>query len=88
MKGFKSAIESDALENTNFRKVLYTSEYSHLVLMGLPPGEGIGLETHKRNDQFFRVERGHGRCLIDGTEYTLRDGDAIVVSLGGPPQHY
>ena len=82
MKGFKSAIENDAIENTNFRKVLYTSEYSQLVLMSLLPGEEIGLETHERNDQFFRVERGHGKCVIDGTEYQLRDGDAVVVPRG------
>jgi hypothetical protein len=27
MKGFKSNIEKDALKNTNFRKVLYTSKH-------------------------------------------------------------
>ena len=82
MKGFKTAIETDAVENTNFRKVLYTSEYSQLVLMSLRPMEEIGLETHDGNDQFFRVEKGHGKCIIDGTEYELRDGDAVVVPLG------
>ena len=82
MKGFKSAIENDALENTNFRKVVYTSEYSQLVLMSLLPMEEIGLETHSANDQFFRVEKGRGKCVIDGNEYELKDGDAIVVPRG------
>ncbi len=82
MKGFKTAIENDALGNTNFREVLYTSKYSQLVLMSLRPGEEIGLETHQSNDQFFRVEKGHGKCLIDGNEYELRDGDAVVVPSG------
>ena len=50
MKGFKSAIENDASENTDFRKVVYTSEYSQLVLMSLLPMEEIGLETHSAND--------------------------------------
>lgn len=82
MRGFKSAIENDAVTNTNFRKVLYTSENSQLVLMSLLPGEEIGLETHEGNDQFFRVEKGHGRCIIDGNEYGLSDGDAVVVPRG------
>lgn len=82
MKGFKAAIESDVIENTDFRRVLYTSEYSQLVLMNLLPGEEIGLETHEGNDQFFRVEKGHGLCVIDGNEYELRDGDAVVVPRG------
>ena len=82
MKGFKTAIEYDALKNENFRKVLYTSAHSQLVLMSLRPGEEIGLETHTANDQFFRVERGIGKCLIDGNEYSLTDGDAIIIPSG------
>lgn len=82
MKGFKSAIETDAVENDNFRKVIYTSKYSQLVLMSLLPSEEIGLETHTANDQFFRVEKGHGKCVIDGNEYTLSDGDAVIVPSG------
>lgn len=82
MKGFKTAIEYDALKNENFRKVLYTSAHSQLVLMSLRPGEEIGLETHTANDQFFRVEKGIGKCLIDGNEYSLTDGDAIIIPSG------
>lgn len=82
MKGFKSAIEHDAVANSNFRKVLYTSEHSQLVLMSLLPGEEIGLETHADNDQFFRVEKGYGKCIIDESEYGLHDGDAVIVPRG------
>ena len=82
MKGFKSAIENDAVANDNFRKVLYTSKHSQLVLMSLLPNEEIGLETHASNDQFFRVEKGNGKCIIDGSEYLLSDGDAVVVPSG------
>ena len=82
MKGFKTSIENDTLENTNFRKVVYTSKHAQLVLMSLRPGEEIGIETHRDNDQFFRVEKGRGRCLIDGNVYELSDGDAVVVPSG------
>ena len=82
MKGFKSNIEKDTLANNSFRKVLYTSKHSQLVLMSLKPNEEIGEETHPDNDQFFRIEAGHGKCIIDGNEYQIKDGDAIVVPAG------
>ncbi len=82
MKGFKSNIEKDTLKNKNFRKVLYTSKHSQLVLMTLKPKEEIGAETHPENDQFLRFEGGRGRVEIDGNKYTVKDGDAVIVPAG------
>lgn len=82
MKGFKSNIENDTLKNENFRKVLYTSKHSQLVLMTLKIGEEIGEEVHKGIDQFFRFEGGKGKCIINGHEYHVKDGDAIIVPAG------
>ena len=82
MKGFYADIEKDTLENSNFRKVLYTGKNSQLVLMSLKPKEEIGMEVHEENDQFFRFEQGEGKCIIDGNEYDLKDGVAIIVPAG------
>lgn len=82
MKGFVSNIEKDTLENENFRKVLYTGKHSQLVLMCLAPNEEIGMEVHLDNDQFFRFERGLGKAIIDGNEYDIKDGIAVVVPAG------
>jgi len=82
MKGFCSNIEKDTLENDNFRKVLYTGKHSQLVLMSLLANEEIGMEVHEDNDQFFRIEKGNGKCIIDGNEYEISDGSAIVVPAG------
>jgi mannose-6-phosphate isomerase-like protein (cupin superfamily) len=82
MKGFSANIEKETLENNNFRKVLYSGKHSQLVLMSLRPNEEIGMEVHPDNDQFFRFEKGEGKCIIDGNEYDLRDGSAIVVPAG------
>lgn len=82
MKGFVSNIEKLARENANFRKVLYTAPFCQLVLMSLRPGEEIGLEVHPENDQFFRFEKGRGKCVIDGREFEVSDGDAAVVPAG------
>lgn len=82
MKGFNTDIENATRENTDFRRVLYTAHRSQLVLMCLQPGEEIGEEVHAENDQFFRIEEGEGKCIIDGNEYALKDGSAIVVPMG------
>jgi mannose-6-phosphate isomerase-like protein (cupin superfamily) len=79
MKGFKSNIEKDTLNNNNFRRVLYTGKYSQLVLMNLKPGEEIGEEVHETVDQFFRFEKGEGIVSIDGVKQKVADGDAVIV---------
>ena len=82
MKGFNANIEEQTLENENFRKVLYTGKHSQLVLMSLEPKEEIGMEIHKDNDQFFRFEKGEGKVLIDGNEYKVTDGSAVIIPAG------
>jgi mannose-6-phosphate isomerase-like protein (cupin superfamily) len=82
MKGFAQNIEKLTIENNNFRKVLYTSKHSQLVLMSLKPKEEIGMEVHADNDQFFRFEKGQGKVIIDGNEYQISDGSAVVVPAG------
>jgi mannose-6-phosphate isomerase-like protein (cupin superfamily) len=82
MKGFKTNIETATLENNNFRKVLYSSKHFQLVLMSLKAGEEIGEEIHQDNDQFFRFESGFGKCIIDGNEYNVKEGDVIIVPAG------
>ncbi len=81
-KGYKGNIEKLTTENTNFRQVLYTGQHSQLVLMALAPKEELGMEVHAENDQFFRFESGQGQVIIDGTEYEVKDGDAVVVPAG------
>lgn len=82
MKGFHANIEQETLANNNFRKVLYTGKNTQLVLMSLKPGEDIGLEVHTENDQFFRIDAGQGKVVIDGNEYTITDGSAVIVPAG------
>ena len=82
MRGFCQNIEQLTIENTNFRKVLYTGKHNQLVLMALKPNEEIGMEVHNDNDQFFRFEKGQGKVVIDGNEYQVGDGFAVVVPAG------
>jgi len=82
MQGYNINIEEATIKNSNFRQVLYTGKHSQLVLMSLPPKEEIGMEVHTDNDQFFRFESGYGKVIIDGNEYIVTNGSAIVVPSG------
>lgn len=82
VKGFTANIEKDAIENANFRKVLFTGEHTQLVLMSLKPGEEIGNETHLKSDQFFRFESGTGKCIVNAIEYNVKAGDVVLVPSG------
>ena len=81
MKGYKDNIEKLTLKNDNFRKVLYTAKFSQLVLMSLKPSEEIGEESHDV-DQFFRFEKGNGKVIVDGNNYDVSDGYAVIVPAG------
>ncbi|HDR72463.1 MAG TPA: cupin domain-containing protein [Methanoculleus sp.] len=81
-KGFVDDIERETVQNTDFRRVLYTGTFSQLVLMCLKPGEEIGEETHDDIDQFFRFEEGEGVVTNDGVEHAVKDGTAVIVPNG------
>lgn len=82
MEGYVANIEKKSLENKYFREVLFTGPHSQLVVMSIAPGEDIGMETHNNVDQFFRIEAGIGRAVLNGKEYNLEDGSAVVVPAG------
>lgn len=81
MKGFVEDIERIAVENEEFRRVLYTANHCQLVVMALKPGEEIGAEVHTL-DQFFRVEEGTGEAILDGTRTQIRAGFGVIVPAG------
>ena len=81
MRGFVQDIEALAVENDEFRRVLYTAKHCQLVVMALQPGEEIGAEVHEL-DQFFRVEEGSGEAVLDGVRTAIRAGFAVLVPAG------
>ena len=81
-KGYKIHLEKHTLENSDFRRVLYTGKHSQLVLMSLAPLQEIGEEVHDTHDQFFRFEAGEGIVSIDGVRHTVHDGDGVIVPAG------
>jgi len=82
---FNIDIEKATIENTDYRRVLYTPGYQQLVLMSIPVGEDIPLEIHEYVDQFFRIEAGRGEIRFgrNGEEViSIKDGSGIIVRHG------
>lgn len=81
---YKVNIEKLTIANKNYRKVLYTTEQTQLVLMSLLPSEDIPLEKHNNTTQFIRIEQGTcvtyiGNDPKEMKQSRLKDGDIIIV---------
>lgn len=78
-------IENATMENTDYRRIIYTVPNSfQLVLMSIPAGGNIHMEKHSKTTQFIRVEKGLGLAEIDGRYYALGEGVSITI----PPNTY
>lgn len=75
-------VQQSALENNNFRKVLFTNEHSQVVLMSLPSGEDIGREVHEHVDQVLVFVKGTGQAVVGGETHNIEAGDMFAVPAG------
>jgi len=83
MTGYFGPIEEQTLKNGNFRQVLFTGKYCQLVVMCLQPGEEIGNEVHPNVDQFFRIEQGEAKFVLNGKEeHIVRKDEAAIIPAG------
>lgn len=71
-----------ARANTWFRQVVYTGEFTQVVLMSIPPGGEIGDEMHEGTDQMFVIVEGEGDAILAGKRRTITGNDLIVVRAG------
>ncbi len=69
-------------ENPHFRRVVFTGKKSQLVVMSVPPGGEIGLETHDHVEQTLFVLSGRGEAVLDGQTHAIGGGSAVVVTPG------
>lgn len=88
MLGWVDDVERATLENTDFRRVLFTGRQTQLTVMRLAPGEEIGVEMHDHLDQFLRIEQGRGRVTFGPSadqvdeEHDVADNWAVIVPGG------
>ncbi len=88
MPGWVDDVERATLENTDFRRVLFTGRHTQLTVMRLAPGEEIGVEMHDELDQFLRIEQGRARVTFGPSadrvdeEHEVEDDWAVIVPGG------
>lgn len=78
---FSTDVNRAAEANTDFRRVLYTTPLSQLVLMAVQPGDDIGLETHHL-DQVLVFVSGRGESVLGGARNEIGPGTVVVVPSG------
>lgn len=74
-----------ARENTDFRRVLHTTDRSQVVLMSVPAGQEIGEETHDDIDQmlvFVVVPAGTRHNFVTKGQAALK-----LFTVYAPPEH-
>jgi mannose-6-phosphate isomerase-like protein (cupin superfamily) len=83
MTGYVGPIEKQTLANNYFRQVLFTGKHAQLVVMCLQPAEEIGNEAHQNVDQFFRLEEGEAKFVLNNKEiHIVKNGEAVIVPAG------
>lgn len=81
-------IEEATIQNDNFRTALWTGKHLQVTLMSIDANDDIGVEIHRDNDQFLRIEAGQGVVLIGDkrNELTMqsriKSDDAIMIPAG------
>ncbi|MBI4040086.1 cupin domain-containing protein [Candidatus Daviesbacteria bacterium] len=75
-------INQQVLDNTYFRHVLESAEHTQIVIMSIPAGSDIGMETHPDNDQVLYFIQGQGKASLNGEESDISAGDIVLVKAG------
>lgn len=78
---YTNNIKELALEDDYFRRVIFTSKHSQLVLMSLKPGEEIGEEVHQVDQILFFVQ-GDGTAVLNDKEYAIKADTVFCVPAG------
>ena len=84
IKHYVRSIEKETLKNNYFRRVLFTGKHAQLVVMSLKPREEIGNEVHPKVDQFFRIEQGKAKFVLNNgrDKHIAKNGYAVIVPSG------
>jgi mannose-6-phosphate isomerase-like protein (cupin superfamily) len=76
------SIATVAEQSSDFRRVLWTGRHAQLVIMTIPPGGEIGLETHEDTDQILTFVSGAGEADVAGETQPVVPGDLVAVPAG------
>lgn len=78
---FNKDIVELAKQNSFFRKEIVTGDHSQIVLMSVPAGSDIGMETHKV-DQVLVFVQGRGQAILNGQVSEVTPYHLVFVPAG------
>lgn len=78
---FNKDIIDLASKNTLWQKEVYRDAKVQIVLMSIPAGEDIGMETHPADQTTFFVS-GEGQAVIDGHTTKVGPNHLLVIPKG------
>lgn len=81
-KPYSANVAELSRNNTDFRRVLDTTEHTQLVLMFIAAGGEVGEEIHAETDQLLFFVDGRGDALLDDQRRPVAGGDVVVVPAG------
>jgi len=70
-----------ASDNDFFQKEVYRDARVQIVLMSIPAGEDIGMETHPADQTTFFVD-GEGQAIVDGHRTKVTPNHVVVIPKG------
>lgn len=70
-----------ARKNSFFQKEVYLDANIQIVMMSIPPGEDIFMETHRADQSTFIVS-GEGQAEVDGARTKAAPNHVIIVPKG------
>ena len=79
---YSESIRKLTLENSDYRRVIYTGPNQQFVIMCIKPKDDIHMEVHPNHDQFLKIEQGVGIATVANTTYSLKKEVGIIVPAG------
>jgi mannose-6-phosphate isomerase-like protein (cupin superfamily) len=75
-------IKEVAIENQSFRKTVYSSDQSQLVVMSLDPNSETSKEKQNETDKILFIVKGKAESVLNGRIREARKHDVVFVPAG------
>ena len=79
---FNEEIIELVLNNTFYRKEIFTGPHSQIVLMSVPAGETIDREIHMHIDQILFFVQGKGQAILNDIKSDILPYHLVFVPAG------
>ncbi len=77
---FSINISDKAMQNENFREVIFTGEKTQLVVMSIPVAGEVGEETHRHVEQTLYIISGTCEVILNDITSKVEAGGIVVVT--------